>query len=82
MIERAGRPWRPMTPEISIPVPPVPETRMHAILSGLARWSSVLTTLLVVGVVVGQVDEAAVLAATPLVLSDRTCLIFKVLLRR
>ncbi|MFI1459039.1 hypothetical protein [Streptomyces roseus] len=82
MIERADRSWGPMSPEISIPVPPPRETRFHATLSGVARWSSVLATLLVVGVIVGEVDEAAVLAATPLVLGDRTALLFRVLVRR
>ncbi|MEU7506397.1 hypothetical protein [Streptomyces lavendulae] len=48
----------------------------------MVRWSSLLTTLLVVGVVTGQLDESAVLAATPLVLSDRTALLFRVALRR
>ncbi|WP_354384328.1 hypothetical protein [Streptomyces sp. PvR034] len=71
-----------MTPENSIPVPPPLETRFHVLLCGVVRWSSALTTLLVVGVVAGHVDEAAVLAATPLVLSDRTALLFRVLLRR
>ncbi|WP_330334810.1 hypothetical protein OHS33_37060 [Streptomyces sp. NBC_00536] len=82
MIERVGRPLRPMTPEIIIPIPPAPETRFHTILSGVARWSSVLTTLLVVGVVVGEVDEATVFAVAPLVFSDRTGLVFAALLRR
>ncbi|MEV4942886.1 hypothetical protein [Streptomyces zaomyceticus] len=71
-----------MSPEISIPVPPPLETRFHATLSGAARWSSVLATLLVLGVMLGAVDEAAVLAATPLVLGDRSALLFRVLLRR
>ncbi|WP_407841372.1 hypothetical protein ACE1OC_41095 [Streptomyces sp. DSM 116496] len=82
MIERADRPDRPVAPEISIPAPHLLETRLYAVLSGMARWSSVLTTVLVVAVTAGWVDEAGVLAATPLVYGDRTVLLFRVLLRR
>lgn len=82
MIERASRPLRPVIPRFSIPVPPPLETHFRAFFSGVVRWSSLLTTLLVVGVVTGQLDESAVLAATPLVLNDRTALLFRVALRR